>query len=480
MSGRVTMSGVDRGGATQFRGIRFATARRMEAPVDVESYEPGYVATEFGAQAPQIGGAFERLLGADVQPMDEDCLFLNVSTPCCDDAARPVLVWIHGGAFLTGSGSMSWYDGAPLTKAGDVVVVTLNYRLGALGFLGGRNLGTLDQISALRWVQRNIADFGGDPSRVTIFGESAGGSAVVSLMAAPGADNLFSAAWAMSPSLLQLRSATKAERLESDYLDQLPTSDAILTTDLADLLSAQSKMSSNTVGLQNFSPTAGTDVIPESILDRSSADSRPLVIGTNRDEMLLFTAFDPSRSAWTAEDVEHQFAARFGEGAVYALKTYRRHRPNTSASQLVSAMQTDEFFRRPAQRLAESRARAGTPTWMYSFEQESTAFGGMLGACHGVDIPYVFDTLDAQGAEIFTGSDPERFRVAADLSAALLSFARSHSPEWDAFELDHRPTRRFGPVSEITLDPEPELRALWRDLSHREVTRRGGSRSDDS
>jgi para-nitrobenzyl esterase len=455
--------GIDRSGATEFRGIRFATARRLEAPDDIEASDLSHAGTSFGAQAPQVVGAFERLLGVSDLPMAEDCLYLNVTTPRCDDTRRPVLVWIHGGAFVTGSGSMSWFDGAPLAVNGDVVVVTINYRLGALGFLGGRNLGLLDQISALRWVQRNIDRFGGDPHRVTIFGESAGGAAVVALMAAPAADDLFQAAWAMSPSLLQIRTVEEARRLEADYLALLSNADDLLTADLGKILEAQSKMSNATVGLRNFAPTEGTVSLPDPVRSRASTDRRPVVIGTTRDEMLLFTAFEPSRSSWTDSDVERQFALRFGERAPQAIDTYRRHRPNSSASELVSAMQTDEVFRQPAQRFAESRSTASVPTWMYSFEQKSTAFGGSLGACHGIDIPYAFDTLDAHGAELFTGSDPNRFEVADRFSSALVNFAQSGDPGWPRFEVDRRSTQRFGPAHDVVDDPDPDLRALWRD-----------------
>lgn len=457
------ITGIDRGGATEFRGLRFATAQRFEPPVDTVGWEPGFDATTFGAQAPQVGGALEDLLGATDLAMSEDCFYLNVFTPVADAAGRPVLVFIHGGAYLTGTAAMPWYDGASLASRGDVVVVTINYRLGALGFLGDRNLGTLDQISALRWIQRHISDFGGDPDNVTIFGESAGGSAVVSLLAAPGADELFHRVWAMSPSILQLRDADTAAKYEQSFLDVVGPGaavEALGTMRLDDLLAAQQRVPMDAL-MQTFSPAATSSVFPEPILGCAATDSRPVVVGANRDEMLLFTAFDPSRSGWTDADIEREFAARFGPHAAQAIETYQDLRPGTDANRLVSAMQTDEVFRRPAQRLAEARSATNATTWMYTFDQPSTAFGGVLGCCHGLDLPYAFNTLAARGAEMFTGLGENRQTVADQFSAALLAFARTGDPGWPRHDINRRATQRIGPFPDVVDDPESEIRNLW-------------------
>ncbi|MEP4651445.1 MAG: carboxylesterase family protein, partial [Ilumatobacter sp.] len=429
--------GIDRGGSTEYRGLRFATAERFAAPVDVVGWGDRHDATEFGAQAPQVGGVLEQLLGASGLAMSEDCLFLNVVTPASDAGARPVLVFVHGGAYVTGTASMPWYDGASLARGGDVVVVTINYRLGALGFLGDRNLGTLDQISALRWVQRHIADFGGAPDNVTIFGESAGGSAVVSLLAAPEADDLFHRVWAMSPSLLQLRDAGTAARFEQAFLEAVGAggdSSDLASLSVDELLAAQQSVPVD-ASMRAFSPAGAAPVFPTSILDVAARDPRPVVVGANRDEMLLFTAFDPTRSGWGEADVQREFAARFGSRSAEAIDVYRELRPGTDASALVSAMQTDETFRRPAQRLAEARCQAGASTWMYTFDQPSTSWGGVLGCCHGLDLPYAFDTLDAQGAEMFTGLGEDRQAVADQFSSALLEFAEHGDPGWPPFDV---------------------------------------------
>lgn len=455
--------GIDRNGATEYRGLRFATAERLKAPVDTIGWKPGSDATAFAAQAPQVAGALETMLGTTDLAMSEDCHFLNVFTPSGDAAGRPVLVFIHGGAFVTGTAAMPWYDGTSLAAGGDAVVVTINYRLGALGFLGGRNLGTLDQISALRWVQRHIADFGGDPGNVTIFGESAGGAAVVSLLAAPDADDLFHRVWSMSPSLLQLRDAETAARFERSYLDVIGPEAGVpdlASSSVDDLLAAQQRVPMD-AAMRVFSPTAVAPILAEAILEDAAADRRPVVVGANRDEMLLFTAFDQSRFGWGDAEVEREFTARFGPRAAEAVAAYRELRPGTDASRLVSAVQTDEVFRRPAQRLAEDRSAAESPTWMYTFDQPSTAFGGVLGCCHGLDIPYVFDTLAAPGVEMFTGLGDDRQGVADQFSSALLAFGRTGDPGWPCFDTERRATQRIGPFPDVVDDPEPELRTLW-------------------
>ncbi|MFN3254183.1 MAG: carboxylesterase/lipase family protein [Ilumatobacter sp.] len=455
--------GIDRGATREFRGIRFARAHRLEAPIDtVESDRVD--ARRFGAQAPQVPGALDQLLGGDALPIDEDCLHLNVVTPACDDGRRPVLFWVHGGAYVTGSGAMPWYDGNALAARGDVVVVTINYRLGALGFHGESSLGSLDMIAALRWVQRHVEAFGGDADNVTIFGESAGGSAVVSLLGAPDAEHLFQRVWSMSPSLLQLRTVAEAEQLLDDYLALLGASSpaAVRSADLDAILIAQSKMSATTAGLKNFAPTEGTPTFPAPILPTASRSPKPLVVGTNRDEMLLFTAFDTARRSWGERDVEREFEQRF-DNHVDAIERYRSHRPGSTNSQLVSAMQTDEVFRWPVQRLAAKRSQAAAPTWAYEFHVASSAFGGILGACHGLDIPFAFHNLDRPGASTFIGAGDSGYlsRVADQFADALIAFARTGDPGWAPFDDGLRSTRIIGGAADLVDDPEPELRAIW-------------------
>ncbi len=462
------LTGLDRGATHVFKGIRFATAARFEAPIDVTRWDGVLDATAYRAQAPQIPGQLEQMLGGSQLPTDEDCLHLNVFTPACDDRARPVLVWIHGGAFVTGGGAMPWYDGSRLAVAGDVVVVTLNYRLGALGFLGDRNSGTLDQLSALRWVHRNIAAFGGDPDDVTVFGESAGGAAVISLLAAPAAADLFRRGIAMSPSILQLRDTSAAARYESELLGHVGVAavDDLRAVPVDVLLDAQRKiLAAATAGLRCFAPTEGTEALPGPILDAAASDRRPLVIGTTRDEMNLFTVFDPTRAGFDEERMRREFERRFGDDAAAAIARYRAHRPGLDPDRLTAAMQTDEVFRWPALSLAARRARADAPTWMYRFDWETPVFGGGLCSCHGVDIPFAFDNLARPGAAQFTGDGADRQAIADQFSGAVLSFARTGDPGWPTYDTATRATQLIATEPEIVEDPESGLRELWESRS---------------
>jgi para-nitrobenzyl esterase len=460
--GRVV--GTEHEGTSVFKGIPYAGAHRLTPSEPITQWAEPLDASSYGPRAPQLTGTLERLLGAGRLGTSEDCLSLNVFTPACDDRKRPVLVWVHGGAFVTGSGAMPWYHGSSLASRGDVVVVTLNYRLGALGFSGASNLGLGDQINALRWVNGAIAAFGGDPGNVTVFGESAGGASVVALMAAPSARTLFARGWAMSPSIPQLRSRARAERAERELLRAagVEASEGLGSLDVDQVLAAQaSLLQVPGASLTAFAPTSGGDLVPDDITGTAASDNRPLVIGTNRDEMHLFTAFDPKRAALDDEATLAEFTRVFGDAASHAMQVYRAHRPGTENGPLTSAMQTDETFRMPARTLAVRRADAGRPTWMYWFTYPTPAFDGALGSCHGLDIPFAFHNLERPGVTMFTGDGDERTAVADEFSGRLIRFAHDGHPGWPLFDDGGRPTHRIDVESATIDDPEPELSHLW-------------------
>lgn len=445
-------------------GIRYATAGRFEAPVPVPYDPTGQPGDTHGPLSPQVPGMLEQLLGVDAGSMDEDCLYLNVFRPAdaAPGADLPVLFWIHGGAYLNGGGSIGWYDGTRLAARGNVVV-TINYRLGALGFLGGGNWGTLDQVCALQWVRDHIAAFGGDSSNVTIFGESAGGSAVVSLLASPEAQGLFHRAWAMSPSILQLRTLESALQWQEAFLQHagVDSVDAARDLPLDALLEAQSA----TIAMPNsrydmFSPAAGGNGLPDDVLAAAAANPVPLSIGTNRDESLLFLAFVPELAAADVEKWAEFAVTHFGDRATEARAHYEAARPGARPVALMAAVQTDHVFRRPAQSLAESREAHGAPTWMYWFTWASPAFGGALGSAHALDIPFAFDNLDAPGTSMMLGDGPELQGIANRFADEISGFARDGKPSWPAFDTAARATLRIDGEVELLLDPEPELRAL--------------------
>ena len=451
-------------GITQHLGIRFATAERFEAPVLVP-YGPSATLGQAGPMAPQVPGMMEQLLGVDASQMSEDCLFLNVFAPAdaTPDSKLPVLYWIHGGAFLNGAGSVAWYDGSRLAARGHVVV-TINYRLGALGFLGAGNWGTLDQICGLQWVREHIGAFGGDSGNVTIFGESAGGSAVVSLMAAPDAQGLFHKAWAMSPSIRQLRTLAQAEEWAAAFLGHAGVS----SIDEARGLSVEQLMAAQAATLmmpnneyEMFTPAAGGLALPDDIVGAAAANPVPLSIGTNRDENLLFLAFDPRYSAATAEQWHDHAATQFGERAAEAKAAYESARAGASPLGLIAAAQTDHVFRVPARRLSEARSSAGNPTWMYWFTWASPAFGGILGSAHALDIPFAFDNLDAQGIEMMLGTGEERQAIATRFADEISTFSAKGAPSWAPYDTEQRATLRIDATVELVHDPEPELRQLF-------------------
>lgn len=456
-----------------FRGIPYARARRFERPRPLEPWTEPRDASAPGAQAPQRVGALERLLGAIEVPTDECCQHVDVYTPSTDDVAtdetggRPVLVWFHGGAFVNGCGSMPWYHGGALAERGDLVVVTVNYRLGALGYAGTTNCGLADQIAALEWVRDNIAAFGGDPHRVTVFGESAGATSVVTLMAAPAARDLFVGAWAMSPALTQLRTPERADEALRELLLAVGAGslEELTSRSVDQVLAAQAELLDDPAGaITAFSPAADGDLLPDPILATAATDPRPLVTGTTRDEMLLFNAFDPRVAALDGVGLRQAFERRFGSATDDALITYHEHRPGAPPGVVLSAMQTDEGFRVPVRALADQRARRGTPTWTWWFTWATPAFEGRLGACHGLDIPFAFANLDQVGVEMFTGTSDTRAAIVDEFSGALIRFAHHGDPGWAPYDEQTRPTRRVGTTCTTEHDPEPELRRLWERL----------------
>jgi len=407
----------------------------------------------------------ESMLGFDGSNMSEDCLNLNVFTHNAPTGASklPVLVWIHGGAYTNGAGSIPWYHGSALASRG-AVVVSINYRLGAFGFLGAGNYGTLDMISALRWVQRNIAAFDGDANNVTIFGESAGGSAVVSLMSSPEAKGLFHKVWAMSPSIGQLRTLPHAQEMQTQFLELAHVSsiDEVRTMSLDDMLAAQAKqMAIPTTNFDFYTPTAGGEALPFDILSAAAQSSLPLVLGSNHDEDRLWSAMDPAQAEFGQHDWERVSGEVFGDRAADARAVYEKLRPTETPKQLISSVRTDTAFRQRAQRLAEQHANHSNPTWMYWFTWATPAFGGILGSCHALDVPFAFDNLSAPGTDLLTGDGTERAGIATRFANEIVEFARSSTPTWPAFDTQSRQTLEINADMKVLTDPEGEIRSLF-------------------
>ncbi len=434
-------------------------------------------ATAFGLTAPQsnLGRGF---FSATPEQSGEDCLFLNIWTPGADDKRRPVLFWIHGGAFTIGSGSISWYDGTSFAVNGDVVVVTINYRLGALGFLhlagiGGENrgfssnCGLLDQVAALQWVRDNIAAFGGDPGNITVFGESAGAMSIGTLLAMPAAKGLFQRAILQSGASHTVQHRESATQVAHTLLANLGV-DKI--TDLVDvplekLLDAQIKTSASSRGLA-FQPVIDGVTLPrqpiEAIVD-GSAQGVSLLVGTNLDEMRLFTMLDPTQASYDMVTLERLFGAK----AAQVASIYDADRPEKSSSDAWIDFLTDRTFRIPAIRLAERQSAQGTPVWTYRFDWPTPAFGGILKACHGLEISFVWNNLDKFGVSMLTGDSPARQKVADAMHKAWIAFARGGNPNapglphWPTYGTERRATMLFNEECQVVNDPQSAARQLW-------------------
>jgi para-nitrobenzyl esterase len=447
----------------EFLGIRFAHAERFQAPIDIEKYKEVVKAKSFGPQSPQVPGFMEEILNTKQLPTSEDCLYLNIWKPSVVKAPLPVLFWIHGGAYTNGTAATSWYHGANLVQLGEVIVVSVNYRLGPFGFIGENNLGLLDQISALRWVKRNIESFGGDPDNVTIFGESAGGSSVVALTASPLTKGLITKAWAMSPSLLQLRSRAEADEAMSAFFEvaHVDSLNGLKTLTTQQIVDATAQMFLNVENyISTFSPTRGGSGLPEDVYDASAKSDLPLIVGTNRDENRLWAVLNPQ--PLDEAGATEYFEKAFADSATGAWTTYGQLSQNPSPAQMVAAMQTDQHFRVPAWQLCDTRSKIGAETWMYWFTWPTPIFDGVLGCCHALDLPFMFSNLDKPNVELFTGTSPVRSKISGHFTTELLKFAKTGKVSWPTYEISDRKTLRIDEDVEVLTDPDPVVRKLWK------------------
>ncbi len=450
----------------EFLGIQYARAERFEAPVDIEKYTEIVEAKSFGAQCPQVPGFMEEILKTKELPTSEECLYLNIWRPSEVKSPLPVLFWIHGGAYTNGTAATSWYHGANLVELGDVIIVSINYRLGPFGFIAANNWGLLDQISALRWVNRNIESFGGDPTNVTIFGESAGGSSVVALTASPTTKGLITKAWAMSPSLLQLRTQAEADEamttlFEIARVDSLNGLKGLTTQQIID---ATAQMFLNLDNyISTFSPTRGGSALPENVYESSAKSQIPLVVGTNRDENRLWAALNPQ--PLEISGAKEYFDQAFKEFSPDAWTIYEQHMGESSPVQMVSSMQTDRHFRVPAWQLCDVRSEVDSNTWMYWFTWPTPIFDGVLGCCHALDLPFMFSNLDKPNVELFTGTDPIRSKISGHFTTELLKFAKTGKTSWPNYTSSIRSTLRIDVETEVLSEPDPAIRNLWKQIS---------------
>jgi para-nitrobenzyl esterase len=476
-------------GVAAFLGIPYAAApfgaNRMRAPQAVLAWDGERDATAFGPTVPK--GDYPpqyAVLFPEVVIGGEECLNLNVWTPSLGAAGLPVLVWIHGGAFMNGSSSVADYDGAAFARDG-VVFVSINYRLGAEGSLyledGVANLGLLDQLAALRWVQDNIAAFGGDPARVTVAGESAGAMSVTTLLSMPLASGLFAQAIAQSGAgahTLPPSEALMVSRYLAEALGVPADREAIKAVPLDKLVRAASdlvvEVQTNPdparwgqlmLSLLPFAPTVDGVVLPEAPVAGLAAGRGGgvrLLIGSNRDEARLFLVA-PGMIGFIDEPTLAIAAGVYGLSGD-GLAVYRGNRPGASPGDLMAAVVSDWFFRIPAIRVAEARVAAGAAgTWMYRFDYPEPADNHGYGAAHAVEVPFAFDNLDRSQSPALLGDAPSQ-AVADRVHRIWVDFITRGDPGWAPYDTAGRTTGLLTDDVLVVDDPAADERVLWEGI----------------
>ncbi len=467
-----------------WRGVRYAQAPvaelRFKTPQPPQNWEGIKEAFAFGNIAPQP--ANDDMGGDGVQ--SEDCLFLNVWSPKKTEIKKPVMFWIHGGGFVMGSGSSAMYNGSHLSKNGDVVVVTINYRLGPLGFLYleeynndslnfPSNLGLLDQVAALKWVKENISAFGGDPDNITIFGESAGANSVLSLLTSPETKGLFHKAIVQSGAELSVTNKQKAAAEAKEFLQLLGISEneiyKLRRLSIDTLLAASERLFQKRVknkeDVMFFIPVSGTEFLPFIPLDaiqQGIAKDIPMLIGTNRDEANLFAKMKPAAITPEEETVEN-YLERNGMKpfAKQLLSLY----PEYPSRNSILAMITDGIFQIPSIRIADAQSNFAS-TYSYRFDWTSFPIRLIgLGACHGMELPFVFNTFHSgAGKRIIKAASNRRVhKLSKEMQKSWSNFAHTGKPDnnWQPYDTKNRSTLIFDNTIKIVSDPVARLRQGW-------------------
>ncbi len=475
-------------GVTAFKGIPYAAppfgSNRFRPPQPPKSWIGVRPAHEYGVVPPQspYPEPFRHMLG-DAGTAGEDCLNLNVWTPDPGAHGLPVVVWIHGGAFLRGSGAIPVYDGSRFARDG-VVCVTINYRLGAEGFLWLddriSNLGLLDQLAALGWVQENISAFGGDPGNVTVFGESAGAFSVASLIAIRESSGLFRRAILQSGAGHHVISTSTAKRISAMFCELLgvpQNAAAVAAIPLDRFVEAQAELDLERA--KNPEPgrwgeVAVNGMLFEPVIDGEMLGARPidsiaagagsgmqLLIGTTTEEWRFFIV-PIGIIDYIDEERARGLAQRQGLDPEKSIAAYRETSPAATAGDVYAAIISDFFFRIPAIRLAEAQLRNGGDVHMYEFGWRSPMFDGRLGACHALELGFVFDNLEHSGPML--GDHPPQ-PLADEMHRAWVDFARRGDPGWPRYDTSRRPVMHFDAQGAMLVnDPAGSTRQLWEGI----------------
>jgi para-nitrobenzyl esterase len=482
------LRGGQQGSVAYFKGVHYgpstAGERRFMPPQKVEPWNGVRDATLPGLRSPQLpSGLIPEVDATDPrEPMGEDCLCLNVWTPSGSHThRRPVMVWLHGGGFTSGSGGSTIYDGTNLAAHHDVVVVTVNHRLNAFGFLflpdvGGAkyaqasNVGMLDIVQALEWVRVNIAAFGGDPGNVTIFGQSGGGQKVSTLMAMPAARGLFHRAIVQSGSSIKGVSREAANQSTAAFLARAGIGpnevDRLQSLTMQQLLAVQTGGGKGNPPLR-FAPVVDGGSLPADPFDPVApaiSAHVPLLVGSTQDEAGFFpgAALDPIDESALAPRVKQTLHASDAQTAA-VIAAYRQDQPGISPIDLAIEVASDMFAWTNALTQAERKsAQHGAPVYMYYFTWKSPVREGKLRAFHTLDIPFAFDNVDV--GRSMTGTGHDRYALQTRMSSAWVAFARTGNPNtpslphWAAFDSAQRATMIFDNDCRLVNDPRPDDR----------------------
>ncbi|MDQ0191502.1 carboxylesterase/lipase family protein [Alicyclobacillus cycloheptanicus] len=482
------VEGVREGEVMVWKGVPYAAppmrALRFRPPQEPVPWSGVREAKVFGPASLQGESPSMRFLGDAPVKQDEDCLYLNIWSPSKEGNRRPVMVWIHGGSFHYGSGSSRLYDGRFFAEHGDVVVVTINYRLGVFGFLyldafGGEkyresaNCGLLDQVAALKWVHDNIEAFGGDPTNVTIFGESAGAVSVGCLLSMPIARGLFHKAILQSGTARSHVTVEQAAKMTEQLLFRLQL-DEDSVSELESIPAEAILRATEIFPRRAFGPVGdGIHLArqPEKVLDEGFAKDIPVLVGTNKDESRLFTHFDSDWTKMDDQELRAVFERSFGP-LWTSVSQYIIHNQTLSRA-LYEDLMTHYVFTYPAIFFSEGQARHGAPVWMYRFDYESNSLDGCPQAFHALEIPFVWNTVMNPEVDHLAGNDSARYKLAKQMHNAWIAFARcgdpntTELPAWPKYDLDNRATMLFHTKCEVVHDPDRQKRLKWETVFKR-------------
>jgi para-nitrobenzyl esterase len=462
-----------------WKGVRDAVDYGLSTPQSdpTATHEPS-------PTAPLIGELSDR-------PEGEDCLVLNIWTRGLrDHGKRPVMFWIHGGGFQSGSGSSPGYDGTNLCKRGDVVVVTINHRLNIMGFafladLGGDefantgNVGMLDIVQALKWVRGNIEQFGGDPNRVMVFGESGGGRKVGTLLAMPDAKGLFhSAVIESGPTIKVVERSDATQAIQAVFeelqiashdvrqLQQTPV-DKVMAAYFA--ASRKHRFNQATSG---FAPVVEGKVLPQHPFHPAASaimPEIPVIVGTNRTELALQLIGDSAAFSLDEAGLQARIKDAFGDKASHLLEVYRQSVPAASPSELFFLIVSDRNYCAPLMKIAERRSAIGkAPVYFYYFTWETPVLGGKMHSPHAIEIPFAFDNTERSAR--YTGGGPRPAALADKMSDAWIAFARTANPNtskwptWTPYDSGSHASLVINDKTQIINDPTRERRIAMQEV----------------